>query len=189
MFKPQEESNEGFQRPGNAKGCCEVKPVRRGVKTHYSQPVTHCLETILAIPIFVSETKLQIRKKNPQKPTCNPFAFPEPWDFSPLRPHCWAPVLATGAASAPAKRDTWDTVRCTVQHGNQRHCSCFVTSAASYYPSEVLCQIFFSCFFFFLSTAPRAFQCQKIINRKILKAPAYLQPFRLQFKHQHPLGS
>lgn len=24
---------------------------------------------------------------------------------------------------------------------------------------------------------------------KILKAPVYLHPFRLQFKHQHPLGS
>lgn len=29
----------------------------------------------------------------------------------------------------------------------------------------------------------------KILIKKTLKAPVYLQPFRLQFKHQHPLGS
>lgn len=29
----------------------------------------------------------------------------------------------------------------------------------------------------------------KNINKKIVKAPVYLQYFRLRFKHQHPLGS
>lgn len=52
--------------------------------------------------------------------------------------------------------------------------------------SEVLCQVFL--FLLLLSTAQRDFQCQKILINTVLKTPVDLQPFRLQFKHQHPLG-